>query len=172
MVHRNVLFILDFLELVLLASHLQIMLPPRCTVVFMLLKVRSIFATKTAFNSIHKDVLPIFNKSLLIYKFRCWCNSTYIDRTSQCLEVRVRQYVPRGILNSGQVTCGHSWALNSAIGEHLLSTNSCRTNYQDDWFSLLLRARSKIHLNILKAICIFVDRPSLNRQRTNHDLQF
>ena len=40
-------------------------------------KVRSIFATKAAFNSIHKDVLPIFNQSLIIYK--CLCNSTYID---------------------------------------------------------------------------------------------
>ena len=32
-------------------------------------KVRSIFSTKTAFSSIHKDVLPILNQSLLIYKF-------------------------------------------------------------------------------------------------------
>ena len=48
-------------------------------------KLRSVFATKTAFNSIHKDVLPIKNQSLLIYKFDCRCNSTYIGRTSQCL---------------------------------------------------------------------------------------
>ena len=66
---------------------------------FHAVKVKSIFATKTAFNSIHKDVIPIFNQSLLIYKFKFWCNSTYIGRTSQRLEVRVRQHVPRGILN-------------------------------------------------------------------------
>ena len=30
------------------------------------INVRSIFTTKTAFNSIHKDVLPIFKQSLLI----------------------------------------------------------------------------------------------------------
>ena len=60
---------------------------------FHAVKVRSIFATKAAFNSVHKDVLPIFNQSLLIYKFKCWYNSTYIGRTSQCLEVRVRQHV-------------------------------------------------------------------------------
>ena len=114
---------------------------------FHAVKVRSIFTTKAAFNSIHKDVHPIFNQSLLIYKFKCWCNSTCIGRTSQSLEVRVRQHVPRGILNRDRLTSGHSKALNSAIGEHLLTINSCRTNYQDDWFSVLHRARSKIHLN-------------------------
>ena len=62
---------------------------------FHAVKVRSIFATKMAFNSIHKDVLPIFNQSLLIYKFNCWCNSTYIGRTSQCLKIQVRQHVPK-----------------------------------------------------------------------------
>ena len=75
---------------------------------FHAVKVRSIFATKAAFHSIHKDVLPIFNQSLLIYKFKCLCNSTYIGRTNQRLEVRVRQHVPRGILNSDQLTSGHS----------------------------------------------------------------
>ena len=96
--------------------------------------VRSIFATKAAFNSIHKDVLPIFNQSLLIYKFKCWCNSTYIGRTNQRLEARVRQHVPRGILNNDRLTSGHSQALDSVIGEHLLTINSCRINYQGDWF--------------------------------------
>ena len=38
---------------------------------FNAVKVRSIFTTKAAFNSTHKDVLPIFNQSLLIYKFKC-----------------------------------------------------------------------------------------------------
>ena len=61
---------------------------------FNAVKVRSIFTTKVAFDSIHKDVLPIFNQSLLIYKSKCWCNSTYIGRTSQRLDVRVRQHVP------------------------------------------------------------------------------
>ena len=116
LVNRNVLFTLHFLGLVLLASHLLIMLPPRCIVVFMLLNVRSIFANKMAFNSIHKDVLPIFNQILLIHKFNCWCNSTYKGCTRQRLEVRVRQDVPRGILNSGRVTSGHLQALDSAIG--------------------------------------------------------
>ena len=121
----------------------------------MLLKLY-FFATKAAFNSIHNDVLTIFNQSLLINKFKCWCNSTYIGRTSQRLEVKARQHVPRGILNSDRLTSGHLQALDSVIGEQLPTINSCRTNYQDDWFSVLHRARSKIHLH-------FLDRPSLCR---------
>ena len=137
---------------------------------FNAVKVRSIFATKVAFNSIHKDVLPIFNQSLLIYKFKCWCNSTYVGRTSQRLEARVRQDVPRGILNTDWLTSGYSQAIDSAIGEHLLSINSHRIRYQDDWFSVLHRARSKIHHIILKTNYIFLDRPSLCRQRPSHIL--
>ena len=45
-------------------------------------KVKSNFASKAAFNSIHKDVLPIVNQSLLIYKCNCRYNSTDIGRTS------------------------------------------------------------------------------------------
>ena len=93
---------------------------------------RSIFTTKVAFNSIHKDVLPIFNQSLLIYKFKCWCNSIYIGRTSQHLDVRIKHHIPWGVLNTERITSGHSQAIDSAIGKHLLSINSCRTRYQDD----------------------------------------
>ena len=60
--------------------------------------------------------------------------------------------------------------MNSAIGEHLLAINSCRTNYQDDCFSVLHRARDKVQLNILEAIYIALDRPSLYRQRSSHIL--
>ena len=123
--------------------------------------VRSIFTTKTAFNSIHKDVLPIFKQSLLIYMFDCRCTSAYIGRTCQRLEVRIRQHVPRGILNKVRLTSGHSQVMDSAIGEHLLTINSCWTNYQDACFSFLHRARDKIQLNILEAIYIAIDRPPL-----------
>ena len=129
-----------------------------------------VFTTDTAFNSIHKDVLPIFKQSLLIYKCNCWCNSAYIGRTCKRLEVRIRQHVPRGILNKGWSTSGHSKAMDSAIGEHLLARDSCRTNFQDDCFSVLHRALDNVQLNILEAIYIAIDRPSLWRQRNRHVL--
>ena len=87
-----------------------------------------------------------------------------IGRTCQHLEVQTIQHVPRGILNKGWLTSGHSQAMNSAIGKHLLAINSFRTNYQDDCFSVLHRARYKVQLNILEAIYITIDQPSLCRQ--------
>ena len=133
-------------------------------------KVRSIFTTKTAFNSIHKNILPILKQSLLIYKFNCRCISAYISRTCQRLEVWKRQHIPRGILDKGRLTSGQSQAMDSAIGEHLLAINSCQTNNQDDCFSVLHRARDKVQLNILEAIYIALDHPSLFRQRSSHIL--
>ena len=62
---------------------------------------------------------------------------------------------------------GHSQAMNSAIGEHLLTINSCRTSYEDICFSVLHRATDKSHLVFLEAIYISMNRPSLCRQLNN-----
>ena len=54
------------------------------------IRVRSIFTTKTAFTSIHKDVLPILKQSLLIYKFgRCpWSNGYRRRKWTRRLEFK------------------------------------------------------------------------------------
>ena len=161
---RNVLFILDFLGLVLLASPLLRRLPPLRTIVIMLLMFNQFSLLR------HKPKWLICKQSLLIYKFECWCSLTYIGRTCQRLEVRIRQHVLRGIISKGRQTSGHSQAMDSAIGEHLLAINSCRNNYQDDCFSVLHRTRDKIQLNILEAIYIAIDHPSLCRQLSSHIL--
>ena len=89
--------------------------------------------------------------------------------TCQRLGVRVRQYIPRTLL-SGRLTSGHSQGMDSAIGEYLLTINSCRTGYEDDCFSVLHRARDKSHLKFLEAIYISINRPSLCWQLNNHIL--
>ena len=121
--------------------------------------LRPIFTTRTAFNSTHKDKLPIFKQSMLIYRFVCRCSSTYIGRTCQRLEVRIRQHVPRVILSKGRRTSEPSQAMDSAIGEHLLTINTFRTSYENDCFSVLHRARDKIHLNVVEAIYIAIHAP-------------
>ena len=131
--------------------------------------LRPIFTSRPAFNSTNKDNLLILKQSNLIYKFTCRCNSTYIGMTCQRLEVRVRQHIPRSLL-SGRLTSGHSQAMDSAIGEHLLTINTCRTRYEDDCLSVLHRARNKFHLKFLEAIYISMNRPSLCRQLNSHTL--
>ena len=131
--------------------------------------LRPIFNSRPAFNSTNKDKLPIFKQSNLIYKFICRCNSTYIGMTCQRFEVRVRQHIPRSLL-SGRLTSGHSQAMAWAIGEHLLTINNCWNHYEDDYFSVLHRARNKSHLKFLEAIYISMNRPSLCWQLNNHIL--
>ena len=89
--------------------------------------------------------------------------------TSQRLEVRVRQHIPRSLL-SGRLTSRHSQAMDSAIGEHFLTINSCRTGYEDDCFSVLHRARDKSHRKFLEGIYISINRTSRCRQLNNHIL--
>ena len=123
-----------------------------------------IFTSRTAFNSTHKDKLPIFKQSMLIYRFVCRCSWTYTGRSCQRLEMRIRQHVPRVILSKGRQTSGHFQTMDSAIGEHLLTINSYRTSYEDDCFSILLRVRDKIQLKVLDAIHIAINRLPLCRQ--------
>ena len=70
---------------------------------------------------------------------------------------------------SGRLTSGHCQAMDSAIGEHLLTIYNCRTCYED-CFSVLHRARNKFHLKFLEVIYISMNRLSLCRQLNNHPL--
>ena len=126
--------------------------------------VQTIFTTRATFRSIHKDVLPIFQQSNLIYKFQCHCNATYIVSTSQRLEVRVKQHVLRDIRNH---TSEHSKLLNSAICEHLNALNSCMVNYSDRCFVVLHRARTKQYFIVLEDIYILFNKPSMQTKPLN-----
>ena len=115
------------------------------TLCFNAAMVRTIFTTRAAFCFIHKDVLPIFQLSNLIYKFQCCCNRT---------------------------TSRDSKLLDSAICEHLNVINNCAVNYIDECFGVLLRARTKQHLIVLKALYILFYKPTLCKQNLKHSLTY
>ena len=123
--------------------------------------VRTIFTTQAAFPSIHKDVLPIFQQSNLIYKFQCCYNVTYIGYTSQHLEIRVKQHVSRDIRNTK--------LLDSAIYEYLNAMNGV-VNYNDECFGILHRAKTKQHLVLLEALYILLYKPTMRKQNPKHSL--
>ena len=130
--------------------------------------IRTIFTTQAEFRSIHKDVLPIFQQINLINKFQCRCNASYIGHTSQRLEVRIKQHVPRDIRN--HTTSRDSKLLSSAICKHLNALSSCVINYCDECFMVWCRARTKQHLIVLKAFYILFNRPSQCKQNPKHSL--
>ena len=66
---------------------------------FFSIEPRVIFNTRQLLPAIKKDVLPSHHHSNVIYQFVCHCNSRYVGRTSQHLEERIKQHVPRSIAN-------------------------------------------------------------------------
>ena len=60
---------------------------------------RVIFSTRRILPAIHKDVLPTFQQSNVVYEYVCHCDSRYVGRTSQRLQDRIRQHVPKSIRN-------------------------------------------------------------------------
>ena len=64
---------------------------------FFSVEPRAIFNTRQLLPAIKKDVLPSHHHSNVIYQFVCHCDSRYVGRTSQRLEERIKQHVPRSI---------------------------------------------------------------------------
>ena len=85
-----------------------------------------------------KDVLPAFHQSNIVYQFLCRCGSRYVGRTSQRLQQRIKQHVPKTILqehiSQDRSTLARSCkpirsfeaeTSFSAIGQHLLQNPTC-----------------------------------------------
>ena len=66
---------------------------------FFSVEPRVIFNTRQLLPAIKKDVLPSHHHSNVIYQFVCHCDSRYVGRTSQRLEERIKQHIPRSIAN-------------------------------------------------------------------------
>ena len=58
-----------------------------------------IYNTRQLLPATKKDVLPSHHHSNVIYQLVCHCDSRYVGRTSQRLEERIKQHVPRSIAN-------------------------------------------------------------------------
>ena len=107
----------------------------------------------------------------------CHCDSRYVGRTSQRLEERIKQHVPKSITNPR--TSANSQSLSrscknnirpqqfheSAIGQHLLDNAQCALHYSNEKFSILARGRSSFHLSALEATFIKSLNPLLCKQK-------
>ena len=45
--------------------------------------VFTIFTTRNVFSSFHKDVLPVLQQTLVVYWFKCSCETDHVSRTIQ-----------------------------------------------------------------------------------------
>jgi len=125
-------------------------------------------------------ILPAFQQSNEIYRFSCHGNSRYVGRTSQRLQDRIKQHIPKSIRKSHALKHAanqnvivniqpryqtQSLSCDSTIGLHLLRNPICAQNYVDQQFSILTKGRSPFHLSVLKAIFIKTLNPILCRQK-------
>ena len=93
-----------------------------------------VFSTRQILYAIHEDLFPLFNK-VMSYMNKCATAIAARGRTSQCLQDRIRQHVPKSIRNKtsqerkqperqGKLANSifHS---DSAIGNYLLHNRKC-----------------------------------------------
>ena len=133
---------------------------------FSAVEPRAFFQTRKILPSIHKDVAPTTQQSLVVYQYVCRCDCRYVGRTSLRLQERITQHIPKSIRNKEKPTkvlprrnCKTKTSLNqlecdSAIGLHLLQNPDCAAHYHDRQFSILANARTQFHLAALEATFI------------------
>ena len=60
------------------------------------------FVTSVYRPSTKKDVLPSHHCSNLVYLFVCHCDSRYVGRTSQRLQERIKQHIPKFTISTSR----------------------------------------------------------------------
>ena len=114
-------------------------------------------------------------QSMVIYQYVCRCDCQYEGRTSQRLQDRINQHIPRCIRSDKRatknlpnqeckITSTPSVYCDSAIDQHLLENKECAKHFNNAQFSILATARS-FHLSVLEATYINSLQPILCRQK-------
>ena len=105
------------------------------------------------------DVLPTTLKSSVVYEYSCHCDSRYVGQTSQRLQDRIKQHVPKWLQQqvkrptrsqpgrSCKLKCNNP-DCDSAIRQQ------CAANYNDKRFKILAVAHNSFHLCLLEATFI------------------
>ena len=123
-----------------------------------------VYSTNELLSTTNKDVLPALQKSNVIYKFSCHCDSRYVGRTSQRPQDGIKQHASKSIRScssfqkrllparrckSSTQTNIHSFAFDSAIGLHRLQNPVCAQHYDDSRFSIVAQGCSPFHIYLL-----------------------
>ena len=137
-----------------------------------------IFMTKSNFPNMRKDRLPTLSCSNVVYQFKCYCDRSYVGKTTQTLRKRISQHVPacmnhyiQAVKDEAIDTVGKkrlsavkNAVKRSGICEHLFNNNECMKNYNIDRFKPISNARNNFHLGKLESVFISCFNPELCRQ--------
>ena len=119
-------------------------------IVFNSFKVKNYFSLKC------RTPLPLVAN--VVYKFQCLrdANTVYIGKTTRHLATRIREH-------------GHS---TSAIHDHLLLCEMCKSNFSHSAFRILESGASDLEIIIKEALHIKSSKPSLNKQLFSQGTSF
>ena len=140
---------------------------------------KPIFSSQSNFPKMVKDRLPTLSNSNIIYKFTCYCDSSYVGKTTQTFRKRIAQHVPpcmqkfiaaskeNAVESLKKITIKQT--LNavekSAICKHLYENKNCMLNFNMERFKIIEKARNSFHLDVLESVFISVESPILCRQK-------
>ena len=113
-----------------------------------------IFQTRAAFVSMRKDVLLPHHINSVLYKYTCSYGSDYVGRTSNRLDLRIRQHLPAWILNLRLKRGQLANTSGSSIAEHMINSRECVADFNVDWFSILSRSHSPFHLKVVETLYV------------------
>ena len=143
---------------------------------FFSVEPRVIFTTRQLLPATKKNVLPSHYHSNVIHRFVYHCDTQYVGRTSQRLEERIKQHVPRSIVNppalhncqslfrSCKANIRPQQFHESAIGQNLLDNAQCTLHYNKEKFFILARGRS-FHFFVFEVTFIKSLNPLLCKQK-------
>ena len=60
---------------------------------------RIVFTSKPTLQRSGKDPMLPEEKSLVVNKFKCYCESSYIGKTCLCLKTRIKEHVPKCVIS-------------------------------------------------------------------------
>ena len=138
---------------------------------FFSVKPRVIFHTRQLLPAIKKDLLSSHHYSNVIYQFVCHCDSRYVGRTSQRLEERIKQHVPRSIANprashnrqslscSCKVNTRPQQFHESSIGQHFFDNAQCALHYSNEKFLFSLEVALLFTFLLLKQVSLNLSTP-------------
>ena len=132
-----------------------------------------------ALSSVRIALIEVETKlELKRYEYKCRCDSRYVGRTSRRLQDRIKQHVPKWLMQNHTISQRlqpdrtykkkkkNTPEYDSAIGQqHLLASSQCAANYYEFQFSVLDTAHSRFYLSLLEATYIKIHRPNLCRQK-------
>ena len=111
-----------------------------------------VYTTRQLLPVAKKNILPALHQSNIVYQFLYHCDSRYVGRTFQRLQQRIKQHVPKTILqehiSQDRGTLARSCkpirifkteTSFSAIGQHRLQNPTCAREYNDNKFFILIK---------------------------------